>query len=128
VDVTIRQGGAARVRAKRIKITQGGIGLASADRIRVIAGSVGGFIAERATLAQAAASVAAARERIALDQSAAGVVVAGAVKARDSIIGLALSPRLEGENIRVLMTAPAALAFGAGLGLVLALARLWGRR
>jgi hypothetical protein len=58
----------------------------------------------------------------------AGVVIGRTVAVRDSVIGLALSPRLDAHNVRVLMGPRAALAFGAGVGLVLALARLWPRR
>jgi hypothetical protein len=127
-EVTIRQGGALRVQADEVKITQGGIALASAEKIRVTAGRVGAFVADRARLEQTAISIAAARESAALDQSAAGVVLARAVTVRDSIIGLAVTPRLEATNVRVLMGPRAALAFGAGVGVVLALARLWRRR
>jgi hypothetical protein len=127
-EVTIRQGGALRVRAEEVSITQGGIALASAERIRVTAGTVGAVLADRARLEQTATSVAAARERAVLDQSAAAVVLGRVVTARHSVIGLAVAPRLEAVNTRVLMGPGAALAFGAGLGAVLALARLWRRR
>lgn len=124
-EVTIRQGGALRVQAKDVRITQGGIALASAEKIRVTAGTVGVFLADRARLEQTATSLAAAREGIALDQSAAAVALGRTVTVRDSIIGLAVSPWLEATNVRVLMGPRAALAFGAGVGIVLALARLW---
>jgi hypothetical protein len=127
-EVTIRQGGALRVQAEELSVTQGGIGLASAERVRVTAGTVGAFVADRARLEQTATWVAAARERAILDQSAAAVVVGQAVTARNSVIGLVVTPRLEAVNSRVLMGPGAALAFGAGLGVVLALAGLWRRR
>ena len=72
-EVTIRQGGAVSVQAERIRVTQGGIALASAEKIRVTAGTVGAFVADRVRLEQVAASVVAARESVALDQSMAGV-------------------------------------------------------
>src|SRR5262245_4930479 len=127
-DVAIRQGGALRVKAERVDIVQGGIALASADRIRMTTGTVGAAFADRVRLEQTATTLAAARERLKLDQSAAGVVVGGSVSARDTVIGLALTPRLEATGVRVLMGPRAAMAFGAGLGLVLALARLLRRR
>ena len=127
-EVTIRQGGAVSVQAKRIAITQGGIALASAGRIRVTAGTVGAFVADRARLEQVAASVVAARQSATLDQSMAGATVGWTIAARASVIGLAITPRLDARNVRVLMGPRAALAFGAGVGLALALARLWRRR
>jgi hypothetical protein len=76
-------------------------------------------------LEQTATSVAASRERALLDQSAAAVVLGRAVTARNSLIGLAIASRLEAANSRILMGPGAALALGAGIGVVLALARLW---
>ena len=58
----------------------------------------------------------------------AGVAVGRTIAARDSVIGLAITPRLEGRNVRVLMGPRAALAFGAGVGAVLVLARFWRHR
>lgn len=127
-DVTIRQGGAVRVQAERVKITQGGIALASAEKVRVTTSTVGAFLANRVRLEQTVTSVAAVRESATLDQSAAGVVLARTVAVRDSVIGLVITPRLDARNVRVLMGPRAALAFGAGVGVVLALARLWRRR
>jgi hypothetical protein len=126
--VEIRQGAAGSVQTGRLRVIQGGIGLASAKRIRVTAGTVGVALGDRAVFEQAMTSVAVARERISLDQSAAGVLLGKSVTARDSAIGLVVTPHLEGTNVRVLMGPQAALAFGAGVGLVLALARFLGRR
>jgi hypothetical protein len=85
-------------------------------------------VAGRAKLGQVAASVVAARERASLDQSLAGVALGRTITARDSIIGIAIAPRLDARNVRVLLGPRAGLAFGAGLGVVLVLARLWRRR
>jgi hypothetical protein len=60
-----------------------------------------------------------ARESVTLDQAAAGFVASKAVRARDSAIGLVLARELHGEGVRILMGPRA--AFGAGLGLALAL-------
>jgi hypothetical protein len=57
------------------------------------------------------------------------VVVTGEARVRDSAIGLLITPRFEGDGNRVLFGPQAALAFGAGVGLVLTVARLvLGRR
>jgi hypothetical protein len=80
-------------------------------------------------LAQTAAQVVAARETVELDQSAAGIVVGGEMRARDSAIGLLITPRFEGYGNRVLFGPSAALAFGAGVGLVMLIGRaLMGKR
>ena len=56
-----------------------------------------------------------------LDQAAAGLVASRTIRARDSAIGLVLAREFHGDGVRVLMAPRAALAFGAGLGLALAL-------
>ncbi len=56
------------------------------------------------------------------------MVVGQSVSVRDSAIGLVVAKHLEGSNVRVMMDVRGALAFGASLGAVLALMRLWGRR
>jgi hypothetical protein len=55
------------------------------------------------------------------------VVVAKSARVSDSAIGLVVTRHLEGQNVRVLMTASSALAFGGGFGLALGLL-LWLRR
>ena len=60
--------------------------------------------------------------------AAAGIVAGGSVHVRDSAIGLLLTPHFEGQGVRVLLSPPAAFAFGAGAALVLSLVGLWRRR
>jgi hypothetical protein len=128
-NVVIRQGGAARARAEQLSVIQGGVALARADKLEVTAGGVGAVLANDVGLAQTAAQIVAARESVELDQSAAGLVVGGEMRARDSAIGLLITPRFEGHGNRVLFGPSAALAFGAGLGLAMLLGRaLLGRR
>jgi hypothetical protein len=62
-----------------------------------------------------------------MEQSAAAVVVAGTVTARDSAIGFLVAREMKGEGVRVLFGPAAALAFGAGFGLAVA-ALGWLRR
>jgi hypothetical protein len=61
-----------------------------------------------------------AGQRVAVRDSAVGVVAAGEVEAHDSLIVVGAIGSLSGEA-KVLVDVPAALAFGAGLGLALAL-------
>ena len=90
---------------------------------------MGAALGDRTILAQSGdGHRGAARKTASLEQSAAGVVVGQSVSVRDSVIGLVVTPHLEGSNVRVLMDVRAALAFGAGVGVVLALMGLWGRR
>jgi hypothetical protein len=127
-EVSVRQGGIARVDAHTVDLTQGGVAVATTGTLRMTAGGVGAVLADRATLEQSVVQVVAARERVDMDQAAAGVVVGGSVQVRDSAIGLVLTPHLEGQNVRVLIGTPAALAFGAGAALVFSLIGLWRRR
>jgi hypothetical protein len=81
-----------------------------------------------ARLEQTAAQVVAAGDEVEIDQGAAGLMIARRARVRDSAIGILITPRLQSEGIHVLMGPRAGLAFGAGLGLVLGLFRLWRRR
>ena len=125
--VSVRQGGIARLDGHTVEITQGGVAVATTGTLRVTAGGVGAVLADRATLEQSVVRVVAARERVDMDQAAGGVVAAGSVHVRDSVVGLVLTPRFEGHNVRVLMGPRAALAFGAGLAVVLGFMGLWRR-
>jgi hypothetical protein len=127
-QVSVRQGGIARVDAHDVEITQGGVAVATAGSLRVTAGGTWGVLADRAVLEQSMAQVVAARERVELDQAAAGVVAGESVHVRDSVIGVVLTPRFEGHGVRVLMGPQAAFAFGAGVALLVGALRLWSRR
>lgn len=127
-EVSVRQGGIARVDAHEVAITQGGVAVATADTLRLTAGGTWGVLADRATLDLSAAQIVVGRERVDMDQAAAGVVVGGSVHVRDSAVGLVLAPRFEGQGVRVLLSPQAAFAFGAGAALVLSLFGLWRRR
>jgi len=122
--VTIRQGGAASVQAKDVEITQGGVVFARADEVEVTAGGVGIALAGAIEIEQSAAQFVAARESVKMDQSAAAVVFTGQARVRDSVIGVIFGSHVEGDNNRVLFGPTAALAFGAGFGVALTLARL----
>ncbi|HMH48975.1 MAG TPA: hypothetical protein VK548_01985 [Candidatus Acidoferrum sp.] len=127
-DVSVRQGGIVRVDAHDVEVTQGGVGVATTGTLRLTAGGAWGVLADRATLDQSAVQVVAARERVDLDQAAAGIVAGGCVNVRDSAVGLLLTGRFEGQGVRVLLSPQAAFAFGAGAALVLSLFGLWRRR
>jgi len=127
-EVSVRQGGIARVDAHTVEVTQGGVAVATTGTLRMTAGGAGAVLADRATLEQSVVQVVAARERVDLDQAAGGLVAGGSVHVRDSAIGVVLTPRFDGQNVRVLMGPPAAFAFGAGAALVLGLLGLWRRR
>jgi hypothetical protein len=126
--VTVRQGGIGRLHAADVGIVQGGVGLASVGNLRVTAGATGPLLADTVVLEQSLAKVVAARERVEMDQAAAGIVAGGSVHVRDSVIGMLVTPRFEGqEGVRVLMGPRAAFAFGAGVAAVLYLVGLWHR-
>jgi hypothetical protein len=127
-EVTVRQGGIGRLHAADVEIVQGGVGLATVGNLRVTAGAMGTVLADTVVLEQSMAKVIAARERVEMDQAAAGIVVGGSVHVRDSVIGMLITPRFEGqEGVRVLMGPQAAFAFGAGVAAVLYLVGLWYR-
>ena len=127
-EVTVRQGGIVRVDAHEVAVTRGGVAVATAGTLRLTAGGTWGVLADRATLDQSMAQVVAARDRVDMDQAAAGIVVGGSVHVRDSAVGLLLTPHFEGQGVRVLLGPQAAFAFGAGAALVLSLFGLWRRR
>ena len=127
-EVHVRQGGIVRVDAHEVEITQGGVAVATAGTLRLTAGGTWCVLADRATLDQSMAQIVAARDRVDIDQAAAGIVAGGSVHVRDSAIGLLLTPHFEGQGVRVLLSPPAAFAFGAGAALVLSLVGLWRRR
>ena len=54
-----------------------------------------------------------------MDQSAAGVLVAESVTARDTAIGLLVTREFHGDGNRVLFGPASAFAFGAGAALAL---------
>lgn len=127
-EVSVRQGGIGRVDAHAVEITQGGVAVATTGTLEVTGGAAWGVLADRATLQQSVAQVVAARERVDLDQAAAGVVAGAAVHVRDSLIGLLVSPRVEGQGVRVLVGPRSAFALGAGVALGLGLVGLWRKR
>ena len=124
-EVHVRQGGIARVDAHEVEVTRGGVAVATAGTLRLTAGGTWGVLADRATLDQSMAQVVAARDRVDMDQAAAGIVAGGSVHVRDSAVGLLLTPHFEGQGVRVLLSPQAAFAFGAGAALVLSLFGLW---
>jgi hypothetical protein len=127
-EVNVRQGGIARLDAHEVSLTQGGVAVATTGTLSVTAGAAWGVLADRAVLEQSMARVVAAREQVDMDQAAAGVVAGGRVHVRDSVVGLLLTPRLEGDGVRVLLGPRAAFALGAGLAFGLGLLGLWRRR
>jgi hypothetical protein len=126
-EVTVRQGGIVQVDAQNVAVTQGGVAVATTETLRLTAGGLGAVLADRAVLEQSMAHVVAARERVEMDQAAVALVAGRAIAVRDSVIGLLVTPRLEGQGVRVLLGPRAALALGAGVGLVLGLLGLWRR-
>jgi hypothetical protein len=126
-EVSVRQGGIARVDAHEVEVTQGGVAVATTGTLRITAGGTWAVLAERATLEQSMAQIVAARERVDMDQTAAGIVAGGSVHVRDSAIGLLLTPHFEGQGVRVLMGPQTAFAFGAGAALVFSILRFWSR-
>jgi hypothetical protein len=128
-DVRVRQGGVVRAHAERIAITQGGIVLAKATEIDVTAGGVVGALARAVKLDGAMAQVVVACEKAEVDQSLTTVMVARDASVKDSVVGVLLAGRVDGDNIRVVMNTRSALAFGVAAGFVVwLLSRLGGRR
>ena len=127
--VKIRQGGVVQAQADQIEITQGGIVLAEADEIEVTAGGIGGGLANELELEGAMAHVVVARETAEIDQSMVTVITAREATVKDSVVGVLLAGKVEGDNLRVLMPPPSALAFGAAAGAVFwLLSRVLARR
>lgn len=79
-------------------------------------------------IVQDAAVGSVAAERVVVRDAAIAMLTAGEVEAHDSLIVVGAIGSLSGDA-KVLFDAPAALAFGAGLGLALAVfGRLFGGR
>jgi len=88
----------------------------------------GGSADKPATTVQNTMALAVAGEGIEVADSMIGALAAGSVTANDSLILLAAVGALDGDA-RVVLDTKAALALGAGLGVVLVVAgRLLGRR
>jgi hypothetical protein len=134
--VTIRRGGAGRVNAERLEITQGGVGraeageihveqggvgLARAQRVEVRMGGVGAAIGEEIELNQAFARLAVSTGSVKMEQAGAMTVVANDVSfGPQSGVVFLIARRVQGD-VRTLFDWRAAAAFGAAVGLVLAL-------
>ena len=80
-------------------------------------------VAGEAELKASAATAVLARDEAELEQAAAGVVVARSAEVTDSVVGVLIAQRVEGQNVRVLFGWREALAFGAAAGAVLWLLR-----
>jgi len=117
-DVTIRQGGAQEITAKHVKIRQGGVVQAHAEQIEITQGGIVGGLANELEREGSMAHAVVARGTAEIDQSMATVIAARETTVKDSLIGVLLAGKVEGDNLRVLMHPPSALAFGAAAGVV----------
>jgi hypothetical protein len=127
-EVSVRQGGIGRVDAHDVEITQGGVAVATTGTLAVTAGGAWAVLADRATLEQSMTQVVVGRDRVDMDQAAAGIVAGRSVHVREGVIGLLLTPHLEAQGVRVLVGPRAAFALGAGVVFALSLLGLWRRR
>ena len=127
IDVT--QGGVGRADATAINVRQGAIGLARGDRISVDLGAVGAAVGGDVHLKRGFSRLAAARDAVTLEQSAAMTVVGNRVEmGRQSGAVFVFARTLVGD-VRPLFDWRSGAAFGAAAGLIVALAQaLRGRR
>jgi hypothetical protein len=120
--VDIVQGGIMQAEATDIAVSQGAIGLARGDRVSLEMGGMLVAVAREASISQAYARQVIARE-VDVDQAAIGTLVtARASFARRGLIGILVARQVEGD-VRALLDWRGALAFGAALGVVLAVLR-----
>jgi lipopolysaccharide assembly outer membrane protein LptD (OstA) len=127
-QVTINQGGAARVEANTVEVTQGGIQAVEAHSVTISQGGAFVVDAENAVLTMSGAGMLTG-DNISLQNAGAGIVIADTFKAEDdSMVGFLLAGSIEG-NPNVKVDARSAAAFGAGLAITLfLLRRIFGRR
>ncbi|HEY4633536.1 MAG TPA: hypothetical protein VIH00_06420 [Candidatus Limnocylindrales bacterium] len=120
--VDIVQGGIMRAEATDIAVSQGAIGLARGDRVSLEMGGMLVAVAREARISQAYARQVIARE-VDVDQAAIGTLVtARASFARRGLVGILVARQVEGD-VRALLDWRGALAFGAALGVLLAVLR-----
>jgi hypothetical protein len=103
-------GGAAGavIAGNRLAVAGGGSGLMLAgNSIEITGGGAGMFVAGN---------------RIEVRQGGGALLLSGNARAEQSFIGIVLAGRAELKDSRVVLNTPAALALGAALGLVLAVA------
>lgn len=99
----VRTGDAGNVRADKVIVHQGGARSVSAERV---------------VIRQSGALRVQAHD-VEVSQGGIGVAYAQRVHVSEGSIGLLLAHKIEGHNVRVLMTPLSGLAFGAAAGLTL---------
>lgn len=84
--------------------------------------------AGRANIVQGGAMTLASLGDVTVEQGGAMLVAAGSVSVREGLVGVALGGNVDLDDAKVLIGPVQAIAMGAGIGLVLLAARLFGRR
>jgi len=131
-DVTVRQAGVVQVKGDAVQIVQSGVVLAQAEHLTLDGGTQAlGTFAGSATMDGSLAQVVVSRGPMEIEQSAAVAILAPAVTVKNSVVGLLVAQRVEG-NVSALFGPRAAVAFGAAFGaafgVAFALARVSSRR
>lgn len=118
-SVTIRQGAATEVIARRVDIRQGAVVSAEAAALRLDSSVAGAVLAEdEVVMDMSAAGVVIAKGDVTVDQSAAVVLAGRDVYTRDSSAVFVVAARVNG-TVRSRFGPVESLIFGAAAGLVL---------
>jgi hypothetical protein len=125
-QVSLRLSAVGRVEAADLRVAQGAVGAARTQQLTVDQGAVGAVIADRADISRGYARTILARQ-VQLDRGAARVVIAADVNARQSAVMFLVARRVAGD-VRVLFDWRGGLAFGAAVGIVVALLSRMRRR
>ncbi len=122
-EVDLRIGGIGMLDAQEVFVQWGGVGAARAERLEVGLGSVGAVLAGEAKVTQGIAGSIVARD-VVLEQSFVRTLFAQRVTAvRPTGVLVMIAQQVSGD-IRPLLDWKGAIAAGAALGLVTAVARL----
>jgi hypothetical protein len=124
--VALRMSAVGRVEAGELRVTQGAVGAARTETLTVEQGAVGAVLADRADISRGYARTIIARQ-VQIDRGAARVVIAADVNAQQTAVLFLVARRVAGD-VRVLFDWRGALAFGAALGAVVAIAARLRRR
>lgn len=122
VQADVRQGSIGRLHAVDVAVHQGAIGFARGDKVSVEYGAVGLSVAGETRISQAGVRTVIARD-VTFEQGIIGTSVSATARfERSSAVLLLVAQKVEG-NVKVLFDWRAGLAFGAVVGLLVALLR-----